>query len=136
MTSRCGWLVAVVLLIGCSAPQDFGAAKAATENFHRQADAAKYGEIYDASTKAMQKTLTRDQNIGFLTRISRKMGKCGETPVTFGGYQKTPSGTFITMRSSRSCENGKLEEQFVWVMIDGVPKLQGYNANNPLLLTD
>ena len=38
--------------------------------------------------------------------------------------------------SSRTCANGKLEEQFVWLMIGGKATLLKYNANNPLLLTD
>ena len=64
------------------------------------------------------------------------MGACAESPITFGGYQVTTSGTFVTLNSSRACKNGKLEEQFVWVIETGKPSLLKYNANNPLLLVD
>src|ERR1044071_5241966 len=72
----------------------------------------------------------------FFTRVNRKMGKCGEGSVAFGGYQATTSGTFVTTTSSRMCANGTLSEQFTWLMIRGKAMLLKYNANNPLLLTD
>ena len=99
-------------------------------------DNGEYATIYEISAKAFRATATRDQLIGFFTRVNRKMGKCGESRASFGGYQATPGGTYVTINSSRTCANGKLEEQFVWLMIGGKATLLKYNANNPLLLTD
>jgi len=92
--------------------------------------------LYDTSAKGFQASGTRDNLIGFFTRVNRKMGKCGQSPVAFGGYQATTSGTFVTVTSSRVCANGTVDEKFVWLMIGGKATLLGYNANNPLLLTD
>jgi len=108
----------------------------ATAAFHRSVDSGEYGAIYDAAAKGLQATAPRDNLIAFLTRVNRKMGKCGEAKVVFGGYQATPSGTFVTVTSSRVCVNGKLDEQFVWLANGGKVALLKYNANNPLLLTD
>jgi len=99
-------------------------------------DHGDYTSIYDTAAKGFQTSATREQLTGFLKRVNRKMGKCGESPAVFGGYQVATSGTFVTTTSSRTCANGTLNEQFVWLMIDGKATLLKYNANNPLLLTD
>ena len=99
-------------------------------------DGGEYGVIYDAADKGFQTAGSRSNSIAFFTRINRKMGKCGEAKVVFGGYQATPSGTFVTITSSRVCAAGTLGEQFVWIVNGGKATLRKYNADNPLLLTD
>jgi hypothetical protein len=64
------------------------------------------------------------------------MGKCDTGTVGFAAYQTSPVGTFVTTRASRSCTNGKIEEQFVWIMNRDKATLVRYNANSPTLLTD
>jgi hypothetical protein len=136
MRIRCGVFITAILLSGCSFSADYGDAKNATEVFHRMMDQGEYAAIYDAAAKGFQASTTRENLIGFFRRVNRKMGKCGEAPVTFGGYQATTSGTFVTVKSSRTCANGSLSEEFVWLMVGGRATLLRYNANNPLLLTD
>jgi len=99
-------------------------------------DGGDYAAIYNGASEGFQKSATRDQIIGFLTRVNRKLGKCKDATVALGGYQVTPSRTFVTMTSSRRCVNGKLDEQFVWQIIGGKAALLKYTAENPLLLTD
>ena len=99
-------------------------------------DGGEYSAVYDIAAKGFQAAGTRDNLVGFFRRVNRKMGKCGEGPVTFGGYQATTSGTFVTTTSARVCTNGTLSEQFVWLMVGGKATLLKYNADNPLLLTD
>jgi hypothetical protein len=128
--------VLAVALCGCSFSANYGDAKNATAVFHRLMDGGEYAAIYGTATKGFQVSGTRDNLIGFLARVNRKMGKCGDATVAFGGYQATTSGTFVTITSSRVCASGTLGEQFVWLMAGGSVKLFGYNANNPLLLVD
>jgi len=99
-------------------------------------DGGKYAAIYDTASKGFRATGTRDTYIGFFTRISRKMGKCGGATVAFGGYNAGTSGTFVTVTSSRMCANGTLGERFVWQMIGGEATLASYSAGSPLLMTD
>ena len=108
----------------------------ATAAFHHSVDSGEYGATYDATAKAFRDASPRDTTIAFLTRINRKMGKCGDAKVVFGGYQATPTGTFITLNSSRVCANGTLGERFVWLVSGGKVALLRYNASSPLLLTD
>lgn len=136
MWTRHGVFIAAIALAGCSFSADYGDAKKATEGFHSLMDQGEYGAIYDSAARGFQASSTRENLAGFLKRVNRKMGKCGEGQVTFGGYQATTSGTFVTVTSSRVCANGSLGEVFVWLMVDGKATLLRYNANNPLLLTD
>src|SRR3954463_15862766 len=101
-------LVAVIALCGCSMSANYDDAKNASNTFHHLMDAGEYAAIYDTSAKDFQASGTRDNLIGFFTRVNRKMGKCGEAPVAFGGYQATTSGTFVMTTSSRRCANGTL----------------------------
>jgi hypothetical protein len=127
--------VAASILTGCSASANYHDAEKASAAFHKMMDNGEYAAIYETSSTAFR-SLTRDQTIGFFARMNRKMGKCADGTVTLGGYNGTPSGSYVTLNSTRSCANGKLEEQFVWLMVSRKPTLLRYNASNPLLLTD
>jgi hypothetical protein len=133
---RSSLFVAAIALCSCSFSADYGDAVNATNIFHRLMDGGEYAAIYDTASKGFQATGTRDTYIGFFTRINRKMGKCGDATVAFGGFNASSSGTFVTVTSSRVCANGTLGEQFVWQMVGGKATLLEYNANSPLLLTD
>ncbi|HYL94140.1 MAG TPA: hypothetical protein VEW69_13395 [Alphaproteobacteria bacterium] len=124
------------MFAGCSATAKIEDARKASETFHQNMSSGNYDVIYDSATKEFKAAGTRDQLVGFLKRVNRKMGTCTET--TPGGWNinATTSGTFVTLGYTRNCANGKLEEQFIWKMENGKPMLQRYNANNPTLLTD
>ena len=123
-------------LAGCSVKANFGSAKEACDRFHEQVDAGQYGAVYESTSRGFQASTDRERLVGFLGRVGRKMGKCGQATVTFGGYQATTSGTFVTTTAARTCANGRLSERFMWVMDGGKAKLLRYNADSPLLLTD
>jgi hypothetical protein len=136
MRSRFSLAISVIGLCGCSVSARYSDAQKAIEVFHRLMDNSEYGAIYDNSAKGFQAAASRDVSIGFFSRINRKLGKCGTATTGFGGYQATTGGTYVTINSSRTCANGELDEQFVWLMVGDKATLLKYNANNPLLLTD
>lgn len=136
MWIRSGLVFVAVVLCGCSISANYNDAKTAVDVFHHLMDAGDYATIYVNSAKGFQDAGTRDVVFGFFARVNRKMGKCGVATVSFGGYQATTSGTFVTTADSRVCDNGTLSEQFSWLMVDGKAKLLKYNADSPLLLTD
>jgi hypothetical protein len=134
--ARLSFVVAALLLYGCSFSADYGDAIVATAIFHRLVDAGQYEVIYDTAARKFQATGSRDQFVGLLIRVNRKMGRCEATSCAVSGYQATGGGTFVSTNSSRACANGKLDEKFVWLMIKGKATLLAYNASSPLLLTD
>ena len=129
-------LMVVLVLSGCSFSADYVLAKAACEEFHRQIDQGEYAAVYGAALPAFQASVTKEQIVGMFKRIDRKLGKCSDAPVNFGGIQANTNGTFVTTTGARNCANGKLNEQFVWQIKDGKALLLNYTANSPLLLTD
>ena len=136
------WLRSIIVIISlvlcsCSASVDYRDAKNATDTFHHLFDSGQYAAIYSNASEGIQKGASRDQFLGFMSRVSRKMGKCAELSVVASArYQATTSGNFVIINSSRTCVNGKLDEQFAWQMIEGKATLFHYTVNSPLLLTD
>jgi hypothetical protein len=143
MWFRAGVLLSIVALAGCSvsahfgdASAHFGDAKNATDLFHRRVDGGEYAVIYDTAGEDFKAGMARDKAIAFLAKASRKMGKCEAAAADVAASRVTLFSTVIITMSSRSCANGKLEEQFAWQMIGGKARLFKYKAINPLLLTD
>src|SRR5579862_5763491 len=99
-------------LCGCSFSAHYRDAINASDVFHRRMDSGEYAVIYEAAARGFQASGTRDQLMGLFERVNRKMGKCGEALIGFGGYQATSSGTFVSTTSSRMCAHGALSEQF------------------------
>ena len=130
-------VIAALALHSCSPSVNYGDAKNATNTFHHLFDSGQYAAIYGRATEGFQKSASRDQFIGFLSRINRKMGRCGEVFIVEpGGYRSRGSDTFVITTSTGTCINGKFDERFVWQMIEGKAVLFEYSANSPLFLTD
>lgn len=125
-----------LLLCGCSAKVDVESAKKAVDQFHQQMSAGEYDAIYDSATDVFRSAGPRDQMQGFFKRVNRKMGTCTDGKQNRGLVNATTSGTFVQISYTRKCANGDLLEHFAWKMEDGKPRLNGYQANSPLLLAD
>jgi|GEM_PF-5295342 len=127
-----------VLLVtgGCSFRANSEVAQRASATFNEQISAERYEVIYDGATNAFKAAIGRDTFSALCRRIARKMGACREAALTYNGFQTVPQGSFINLTYKQKCDNGTLEEQFVWQMIGGKALLNAFHANNPLLLTD
>ena len=132
----CALAAVLVLSVGCSVKANYADAIRASTVFHLLMDRGEYAAIYDTAARGFQQSISRDVLMRFLSRVSRKVGKCQGANVGFGGYVANTSGTYVTTTASRTCANGPLSEQFVWLMVGGKAILLQYNANSPLLLTD
>jgi len=133
------WLfapVAFLLVNGCTSRANFDAAERASETFHQQILAEQYDAIYENTTMVFKAATSRGTCVGLCERINRLMGTCEAARMTYKGFLNTSQGSFIDLNFTRSCANGRLEEQFGWQIIDGKAVLNRFNANNPLLLTE
>jgi len=126
----------LLVLCGCSAKADYQAAKTASDNFHQEMATANYSAIYDSASSEFRSSGPRETLIGFLQRVNRKMGTCGEASQQGINVNYNTAGSFVTLSYSRKCANGELGEQFVWRIEGGKALLVRYNANSPVLLTD
>lgn len=128
--------VVSIVLCGCSAKADYQTAKTASDNFHQQMAAANYAAIYDSSSSEFRSSASRETIVGFLQRINRKLGACGEASQQGFNVNCNTSGKFVTVSYARKCANAALEEQFIWRVEGNKALLVRYNANSPVLLTD
>lgn len=126
--------VALFCLYGCSRSADFDEARKASDAFHEQMDRGQYATIYDSASAGFRADGDRGQVIALFAKVSQKMGKCEEAPAAIGAYKVTLSSRVVITMSSRSCANGKLDEQFAWQIIWGRAMLFKYKAISPLLL--
>jgi hypothetical protein len=132
-------LIAVLIafvLCGCSASANVDIAKKATDAFHQQMSAESYDAIYESTNNAFRSSGSREQINGFLKRVNRKMGACGDSTLNGWNFNFNTAGNFVSLNYTRKCASGDLREQFVWQIANGKASLQQYVANHPSLLTD
>jgi hypothetical protein len=133
-------ILAIILiglsLCGCSSQKNFQEAERATDEFYMQYAKGNYGGIYDASDSAIKTNVSRDQMIGMLQKINRKLGACGAPERRGFRVNYDTKGTFVTLNYTRKCAKGQLNENFVWRMDGGQTILDGYHFNSPALATD
>lgn len=123
-------------LCGCSASANVDIAKKATDAFHQQMSAGSYDAIYESTNSAFRSNGSREQINGFLKRVNRKMGDCGDSTLNGWNFNFNTAGNFVSLNYTRKCASGDLGEQFVWEIANGKAFLQRYQANHPSLLTD
>jgi hypothetical protein len=127
---------ALLFIDSCTSRANFDAAEKASETFHHQMSAGQYDAIYENTTMVFKAATSRETCVGLCKRINRLMGTCEAARTTYKGFLNTSQGSFIDLNFTRSCANGRLEEQFGWQIVDGKAVLNRFNANNPLLLTE
>ena len=117
-------------------PCEFRRGTESVSRFNERISVEQYEVIYDGATIAFKTAIGCDTFRALCGRIARTMGACREAALTYNGFQTVPQASFINLTYKRKCDNGTLDEQFVWQMIGGMAVLIGFHANNPLLLTD
>jgi hypothetical protein len=129
-------LLIVLTLCGCSTEKHFQEAEHATDEFHMQFAKGNYGGMYDATGSLFKSNTSRDQLIGMLQRINRKLGTCGDPKRQGFNVNYNTNGIFVSLMYSRKCANGPLGEYFNWRIEEGKAVLYGYRADSPVLATD
>ncbi len=108
----------------------------AIETFHQQLSAGDTTGILAAATPEFGASLPGETMNQFFSRIHRKMGVCSGWKSTRYMMNANTRGTFTDLGGTTHCENGDLQENFVWVMQGGHAVLQRYSANSPQLMVD
>jgi hypothetical protein len=108
----------------------------AIETFHQQLGAGDTDGILASATPEFRASLPGETMNKFFLRIRKKMGTCTGWRSTQYNINANTRGTFMNLGGTTHCENGDLQENFVWVMQDAHAVLQTYSANSPQLLVD
>ena len=132
------WIAAAALTLGaCVNQTDTKASDAAIARFYQRVAAKDYGGAWDDAALQFQSATARDLFVGMMQRIDRKLGAC-KPPVKQFDFRinVTTEGTTISQGYQRTCANGPLAEKVVVLVAGGHAKVEGYDAQSPLLLTD
>ena len=127
--------LALALLLGaCSGGASTEAAEKGVVSFHRDMDAGKYVEIYDASASDMKSTISREDFAKLLDAFHSKLGpfKSGKTVswnVNFG-----TGGNYVTLQREAQFGRGPGTEEFVFRVENDRAILAGYHVNSNLLI--
>ncbi len=113
-----------------------GPALRAAERFHSQLNRGEYSQILAGATDEFRKSASEEDLTKFLAAVHRKLGDflaAGPPAYTF---QATTGGNFVVLTYESTFEHGKGTERFTWKMVDGQPRLMGYNIDSRELITN
>jgi hypothetical protein len=129
-------LASLLPLTGCNPVKTYDLSKDATAEFHRLLAAGADDAIYDAAYGGFKSASSREAVHAYFSLIRTKMGRCNESHLRSIVLSATSHRTLVTAKYGWSCQNGVLEEIFIWQIVDGGAKLQRYSAISPLLVKD
>src|SRR5206468_156099 len=120
-------IVAILWTCGKGVYRDYRVASAAVELFHHRLDTGDFDTIYSDASDAFRSSGTKAEEVGFLQTTHQKMGNSGKTSAQ-GFHVNWRSGQlFVDQVLSTQFVKGSAQESFVWVMVNGRPRLYGYN---------
>jgi hypothetical protein len=79
------------------------AASAAVEHFHQQLNAADYDGIYEDASDEFRRSASREDVVGVLEKVHRKMGNSGKT---------SPAGFHVNWKNGLTTVDQVLETEF------------------------
>jgi hypothetical protein len=134
--SRLTLLLAVIgLAVGsCSTKEDLATAERAAEKFHQAYNAGRFDEIYETTTDELRKAAGREEFVGMLETIQRKLGPMTEAKranwtVNFGTGNSTVQLVYET-----SFAQGSGTETFDYRISGKKAVLMRYNITSKNLL--
>ena len=126
---------AVVLLAGsCSTKEDLAAAEREVEKFHQAYNAGRFDAIYEKTTDELKKTTPREEFVGMLETLQRKLGRETDFKRTNWTVNFGSGGTTVNLVYETAYEQGKGTETFNYRVSGKKALLMGYTINSKNLL--
>jgi hypothetical protein len=127
--------LALALLLGaCSGGASTEAAEKGVVSFHRDLDAGKYVEIYDASASDMKSTISREDFAKLLDAFHRKLGPFKSGKTVSWNVNFATGGNYVTLQREAQFGRGPGTEEFVFRVVNDHAILAGYHVNSNLLI--
>ena len=122
------------LVVGCSAPIDFGAASSAVKDFHSQLNNQDYAAIYNNSDQRFRDAVRPEQWQNLGKAIHTKLGSV--TDATRRGFHVNYSfaGSTVDIVYSTKFTSGDAQEEFVWAKGSDGLRLLHYQINSDALV--
>ena len=128
-----GVLLGVVLLWGCSAPVDIGAASGAGKKFHDQFNQQNYDKMYQEADPKFRSAVQPDAWSKLMTRVHDKLGKVTDATRTGFNVNYNVGGSTVTITYATKFQLGEGQEEFVWLKSNDELRLLHYNVRSSAL---
>jgi hypothetical protein len=128
-------LATISLAVGsCSTKEDLAAAEREVEKFHQAYNAGHFDEIYEKTTDELKKKASREEFVGMLETIQRKLGKMTETKRTNWTVNFAAGGATVKLTYETSFAQSNGTETFDYRISGKKALLMGYNITSKNLL--
>jgi Protein of unknown function (DUF4019) len=128
-----GMLLSVVLLWGCSAPVDIGAASGAGKKFHDEFNQQNYDKMYQEADPKFRSVLQPDAWSKLMTRVHDKLGNVTDATRTGFNVNYNVGGSTVTITYATKFQLGEGQEEFVWLKSNDELRLLHYNVRSSAL---
>ncbi len=120
---------------GCSMSGDKTAAEQGVDRFHTMLDAGQFEQIYAGATADCRRITAQQDFVALLNAVHSKLGAMRSTKERNWRINFDNKGTFVTLTYATTYAGGDAEEQFVFLIDQDTPALQGYHINSNALGT-
>jgi hypothetical protein len=127
--------LSLVLIIGCSAQKDIGAASAAVVQFHQRLDNQDYLAIYNGADQRFRGASKQDDFVALMTAIHNKLGTVQQASRQGFFFNYNTSGSTIKLTYATKFSGGDADEEFLWGKRGDNFLLVGYHINSNALIT-
>jgi hypothetical protein len=127
-------LIFCMLLAGCSAPFDFGAASSAVTKFHARLNSQDYVSIYNDSDKRFRDAVKQDKWVALATAIHDKLGSVSGTMRKGFHVNYSFGGSTVDIAYSTKFTLGDAQEEFLWAKDSEGFRLLRYQINSDALV--
>lgn len=124
----------LLVLTACDPGKDGDAVDKEVVRFHQAFDESRYDQIYDEAAPVFQQTKPKADLIHFIDVVHQKLGAVKSS--SRSGWRdnvNTDGHTYVTAYAT-VFEKGSGTETFTYLIVDGRPKLVGYNINSDALV--
>jgi len=126
-------IAALLSLSACSAMKDKDQGEAEVARFHALYDAGKAAEIYDQAGAELKSSASRDEFGKMLTATRQRLGNVRKASQTGWKVNYGSAGNVIVLNYTTDFALARGEEEFVYRVEAGKPKLAGYHVTSPAL---
>jgi hypothetical protein len=104
------------------------------DGFHESYNGQHYEKIYDPADPTFKSVTAASDFTALMASVQRKLGKQLTTRVDGSNLFMGGRVTRVRLSCSSSFEGGPAQEEFVWAVGEGSPRLLAYNINSPVLI--
>lgn len=123
-----------LMAAACSVSENTQLAEREVDRFHQQLTAGSVEELYAGSAEDFRKSGKKEEIIGFLDAVHRKLGPLKTTQMKSWKVNYHTSGRFVTLVYDSEYTGGTASEQFTFRIQGDRALLAGYHINSTALV--